>query len=210
MSATTTLATCLNSLSLYPTATKLAKLPTLADKDEELEDVSSSVLSSAQSSSSPSSSSSLSTWPDDSSDKEALAEPTRRDVVLCDGPYVCVNIKTRPSQSHSDVQIRRRHLSPLSKSPPPRMMANPFKTIKSPGATSPSVGGEQQLCTHCKQGNFLEFCFANDRCRCSCHSNCPCKPCVDIRGQRQFINTPPMLVQTAATGKHIGRKSYFC
>ncbi|KAJ1954253.1 hypothetical protein EC988_002536 [Linderina pennispora] len=34
-------------------------------------------------------------------------------------------------------------------------------------------------------GNFLEFCFSRDHCRCACHEDCPCNPCADIRQQRQ-------------------------
>ncbi|KAJ2608875.1 hypothetical protein H4S08_004282 [Coemansia sp. RSA 1365] len=48
-------------------------------------------------------------------------------------------------------------------------------------------------CIHCKRGNFLEFCFATDRCRCVCHDACPCNPCLDIRRLR-----PPLTTHSAA------------
>ncbi|KAJ2077242.1 hypothetical protein H4R24_005248 [Coemansia sp. RSA 988] len=45
-------------------------------------------------------------------------------------------------------------------------------------------------CIHCKRGNFLEFCFAADRCRCTCHDACPCNPCMDIRRLRPSLTLP--------------------
>ncbi|KAJ1989698.1 hypothetical protein GGI25_004726 [Coemansia spiralis] len=42
-------------------------------------------------------------------------------------------------------------------------------------------------CVHCKRGNFLEFCFVNDRCGCNCHSKCPCNPCTNIRSHRTSL-----------------------
>ncbi|KAJ2397448.1 hypothetical protein GGI23_003535 [Coemansia sp. RSA 2559] len=44
-------------------------------------------------------------------------------------------------------------------------------------------------CVHCKRGNFLEFCFVNDRCICKCHSDCPCNPCTTIRSHRSTLSS---------------------
>ncbi|KAJ2510288.1 hypothetical protein H4217_007945 [Coemansia sp. RSA 1939] len=46
-------------------------------------------------------------------------------------------------------------------------------------------------CVHCKQGNFLEFCFVVDKCICKCHNDCPCNPCTNIRSHRSCLSSTP-------------------
>ncbi|KAJ2809370.1 hypothetical protein H4R20_000180 [Coemansia guatemalensis] len=85
-------------------------------------------------------------------------------------------------------QPRRRERCASSTSlrphPPPanrRPAAPPPLTA---GAAPPALADP---CIHCKRGNFLEFCFAADRCRCACHDACPCNPCLDIRRLRPSL-----------------------
>ncbi|KAJ2002811.1 hypothetical protein H4R26_003409 [Coemansia thaxteri] len=133
---------------------------------------------------------------------------------LCDGPYVRVDLggpeeekeeELAPPAPRPPATATTRHMHCLQ----PR--SNPFKPmlrrdasrVASPTATplltransgDSSVSARSahgpspspSVCTHCKRGNFLEFCFVADRCRCSCHNECPCNPCLDIRGCRRL------------------------
>ncbi|KAJ2006181.1 hypothetical protein GGI04_001967 [Coemansia thaxteri] len=124
---------------------------------------------------------------------------------LCDGPYVRVDLggpeeeeeeeELAPPAPRPPATATTRHMHCLQ----PR--SNPFKPmlrrdasrVASPTATplltransgDSSVSARSahgpspspSVCTHCKRGNFLEFCFVADRCRCSCHNECPCNP----------------------------------
>ncbi|KAJ2688197.1 hypothetical protein IWW39_002397 [Coemansia spiralis] len=53
--------------------------------------------------------------------------------------------------------------------------------------TTTDNNGSPLSCTHCKRGNFLEFCFVSDRCSCRCHDDCPCNPCLDIKDHRRHM-----------------------
>ncbi|KAJ1646127.1 hypothetical protein LPJ64_002365 [Coemansia asiatica] len=109
-----------------------------------------------------------------------------------------------------------------------RPMDNPFKTmlkqpsvsihqqkpayILTPYKSMPPTHGLQQCngaCVHCKQGNFLEFCFVSDRCVCSCHKVCPCKPCLDIRDQRKHARSAALdisFINAGGDGANNGNK----
>ncbi|KAJ2262274.1 hypothetical protein GGI01_001670 [Coemansia sp. RSA 376] len=68
-----------------------------------------------------------------------------------------------------------------SSSPPMLTLTSSLSTTASNNSTTPPS------CTHCKRGNFLEFCFVSDRCSCRCHDVCPCNPCLDIKDHRRHI-----------------------
>ncbi|KAJ2448973.1 hypothetical protein EV183_005152 [Coemansia sp. RSA 2336] len=100
-----------------------------------------------------------------------------KDALCDDGPYVHLSMDIKPPSKHTSSLL---HMQPKS---------NPFKTmLRADPTSSPSAPHSRQqpgrLCVHCKQGNFLEFCFSADRCSCGCHNECPCKPCMDIRQVR--------------------------
>ncbi|KAJ2824599.1 hypothetical protein FBU31_003947 [Coemansia sp. 'formosensis'] len=66
------------------------------------------------------------------------------------------------------------------------------KNATSPQASSPlplasNNSPPSSSCTHCKRGNFLEFCFVADRCSCQCHDVCPCNPCLGIKDHRHHM-----------------------
>ncbi|KAJ2711057.1 hypothetical protein H4R19_003433 [Coemansia spiralis] len=89
--------------------------------------------------------------------------------------------------------------SPLIR-PQPR--SNPFKTMMRTAAAAAVGDGavdsckvqkehSNRRCVHCKSGNFLEFCYAADQCRCACHQLCPCNPCLCLRRMRSACQPPP-------------------
>ncbi|KAJ2122304.1 hypothetical protein IW147_003501 [Coemansia sp. RSA 720] len=114
------------------------------------------------------------------------------DALCDDSAYVHVSVKPR-KQMRADIRDsmtsplslaadRRTHsCSPLIHEQP---VSNPFKTMLRVPTTAPAAEWERDSCVHCKQGNFLEFCFAGTRCVCACHAECPCNPCHDIRRAR--------------------------
>ncbi|KAJ2295637.1 hypothetical protein IWW55_005382 [Coemansia sp. RSA 2706] len=178
MSATVTLTTALQSLCLFPPE-DAGTGKTLADESkEEADQLATQLQTCARINGQPTRISSKLVF-----DNEGLCD---------DAPYVIVGpAHTFVGQSpckHSESAL----CSPLLHVQP---VSNPFKSMKrplpsAPLAPKPSWTGESpDLCVHCKQGNFLEFCFAKDRCRCTCHAECPCKPCADIRRGRPSLKS---------------------
>ncbi|KAI9471454.1 hypothetical protein BX667DRAFT_500631 [Coemansia mojavensis] len=105
-----------------------------------------------------------------------------KDALCDDGPYVHLSMESikPPSKRTSFSSSSLLHMQPKS---------NPFKTMMraepTPSLSAPHTRQHpEKICIHCKQGNFLEFCFSADRCSCGCHNECPCKPCLDIRQTR--------------------------
>ncbi|KAJ2161533.1 hypothetical protein GGF46_001388 [Coemansia sp. RSA 552] len=106
----------------------------------------------------------------------AAAAATDTPASLC-SPLIRVQPKTNP--------FKRMAVQPPTTAPPTlSLSARPADEDGSRPTKSPPVSSHSFLCVHCKRGNFLEFCFAGDRCLCGCHEECPCKPCVDIRRLR--------------------------
>ncbi|KAJ2886748.1 hypothetical protein H4R27_000445 [Coemansia aciculifera] len=87
---------------------------------------------------------------------------------------------------------RRAEEAKAATSPPTTPSSTPPLLLTLTTTSSVSTGAASNnspppSCTHCKRGNFLEFCFVSDRCSCRCHDVCPCNPCLDIKDHRRNV-----------------------
>ncbi|KAJ2379663.1 hypothetical protein GGI05_006567, partial [Coemansia sp. RSA 2603] len=103
-------------------------------------------------------------------------------------PPSCTAVGSPHHESPAGVSVHQR----------PGYMRTPYRTAAPTPRAAATPALQNSACVHCKRGNFLEFCFVNDRCQCACHAECPCKPCIDIREQRLNQKASFTIISAAA------------
>ncbi|PIA14552.1 hypothetical protein COEREDRAFT_82681 [Coemansia reversa NRRL 1564] len=109
---------------------------------------------------------------------------------------------TAPPTSVACHQPRRRERCTSSAFPRPQPSPASLCSTAPPLLTADIPPPPVDPCIHCKRGNFLEFCFTDDRCHCVCHDACPCNPCMEIRRLRPSLTTLAAASHSSASRSH--------